>query len=270
MTNHFLACFAASISTLSAMDDPIVMERKNVRPLSTDRPDQTESACTVPKGWFQVESNLVSFSRTYGTAEQAQSTSLCDFIFKYGITQNTDLQFGWAPRVLRRDQDADGELAGKSSGSGDICLRMKTNVVGNDSGPYALAFLPWFKAPTATSGLGNNCCEYGLTINQELDIGGGWELGSSIFLAMAVTDERDRYFEPAFTLALGHDLTERLGFYVETYQGWLEDDDRYLQSSFDGGLTYHITPDMKLDAGMNWFFNGQKALNPFVGISFRF
>jgi len=270
MTNQLLSCIAAAISPLGAVDDLIVMERRNVRPLSTDRPDQTESACTVPKGWFQVESNLVSFSRTYGTGEQAQDTSLCDFIFKYGVTQNTDLQIGWAPRLLHRDKDTDGVLVGKTNGSGDVCLRMKTNLVGNDAGPYALAMLPWVKAPTATSGLGNQCWEYGLTINQELDIGGGWELGSSIFLAMAVTDERERYFEPAFTLALVHDLTEKLAFYIETYQGWLNDDTRYLQSSFDGGLTYLVTPDLKFDAGMNWFYNGQQALNPFVGVSFRF
>ncbi|MCX6851295.1 MAG: transporter [Verrucomicrobia bacterium] len=201
-------CLVAPAAALPAA------EQQPVRPLSTDRPDQTESAHTVPKGWFQVESNLVSFSRTYGMSEQAQDTSLCDFI--------------------------------------------------------SLAILPWVKAPTATTGFGNNAWEYGLTINQELDIGGGWELGSSIFLAMAVTDERQRYFEPAFTLAIGRDLTEKLAFYVETYQGWLNSEERYLQSSFDGGLTYLVTPDLKFDVGMNWFFNGNQTLNPFVGVSFRF
>jgi hypothetical protein len=217
-----------------------------------------------------VESNLVSFKHSYGGGESAQDTSVCDFIFKYGITHNTDLQIGWAPRLLHRDKDSDGVLANKSSGSGDVMLRMKTALTGNDTGAYALAVLPWFSAPTASAGVGSGLWEYGFTINQEVDIGGGWEVGSSIFLAMAVTDERERYFEPAFTLALGHDLTERLAFYVETYQGWLNDDDRYLQSSFDGGLTYMVTPDMKFDAGMNWYYNGQRALNPFVGVSFRF
>ena len=270
MTNPFFSCIAAAISSLGAVDDAIVMEKKTIRPLSTDRPDQTESACSVPKGWFQIESNLVSFSRSYGAGEQAQDTSFCDFIFKYGITHKTDLQIGWAPRLLHRDKDTDGVLVGKNRGSGDVCLRMKTNLVGNDAGPYALAVLPWVKAPTATSGLGNQCWEYGLTINQELEIGDGWELGSSIFLAMAVTDERERCFEPAFTLALGRDLTEKLAFYVETYQGWLNDDGRYWQCSLDGGLTYLVTPDLKFDAGANWFFNGHRTLNPFVGVSFRF
>lgn len=241
-----------------------------VRELSTDRPDQTESAHTVPKGWFQVESNLISYSRTYRMGEQAESTSWSDFLLKYGLTENTDLQIGWAPYLLRRDRDTDGVLAGENSGSGDVTLRVKTNLVGNDSGPYAMAILPWVKIPSATPGLGNGRWEYGLTVNQELDIGGGWELGSSLFLAMAVSDERLRYFEPAFTLAVGHDLTERLAFYVETYQGWLYEDGRYWQSSVDGGLTYRVTPDVQLDAGVNWFFNGQQVVNPFVGLSFRF
>ncbi|OYW75414.1 MAG: hypothetical protein B7Z37_13415 [Verrucomicrobia bacterium 12-59-8] len=155
MTKQIVSCIAVAISPFAAADDWIVMARETPRPLSTDRPDQTESAHTVPKGWFQVESNLVSFSRTYGEGEQAQDTSLCDFLLKYGITQNTDLQIGWAPGLLHRDKDSDGVLTDKSSGSGDVYLRMKTNLVGNDTGPYALAVLPWVKAPTATAGLGN-------------------------------------------------------------------------------------------------------------------
>lgn len=271
MTNPFLSCIAAAISSLAAPEDVIQMEKKSVRPLSTDRPDQTESACSVPKGWFQVESNLVSFSRSYGGVEQVQDTSLCDFLFKYGITENTDLQVGWAPRLLHREKDCDGFLTDKSNGRGDLSLRMKTNLIGNDGGPYAIALLPWVKAPVATQGMGCTSWEYGLTINQELDIGGGWELGSSIFLAMASTDTRDHCFEPAFTLAIGRDLTEKLGFYMETYQGWLDEEGgRYLQSSVDGGLTYLVTPNLKFDAGVNWFFNGHETLNPFVGVSFRF
>lgn len=270
MKKPLLTCLVAAISPWGMADDLIEREKKALRPLSTDRPDQTESAHSVPKGWFQVESNLISYSRTYRVGEQAENTSLGDFIFKYGITDNTDIQLGWAPHLLRRDHDTDGVLAGKHSGVGDVTLRVKTNLVGNDSGSYALALLPWVKAPTASTGLGNRGWEYGLTINQEFDIGGGWELGLSIFLAMAVTDERLRYFEPAFTLALGHDLTERLAFYVETYQGYLYEDGRYWQSAFDGGLTYRVTPDVQLDIGANWFFNGQQVLNPFAGISFRF
>ncbi|MBB5034439.1 transporter [Prosthecobacter vanneervenii] len=270
MANNFITLLFAVVSPWGMADDWIVMERKNTRPLSTDRPDQTESACTVPKGWFQVESNLVSFSRTRQAGERSDDTSFCDFIFKYGVTHNTDLQVGWAPRLLHRSQDADSVLIGKNSGSGDLYLRMKTNLVGNDEGPYAIALLPWVKAPTATKGLGNQCWEYGLTINQELDIGGGWELGSSIFLSMAVTDHQTRYFEPAFTIAIGRDLTEKIGFYVETYQGWLTDEGRYWQSSLDGGFTYMVTPDLKFDVGANWYYNAQEAINPFVGVSFRF
>jgi hypothetical protein len=238
--------------------------------LSTDRPDQTESAHTVPKGWVQVESNLLSFSRTYGGGERVQDTSLGDFLLKYGITHDTDLEIGWAPWLLHRDTDMAGFLQHESSGYGDVTLRVKTSLTGNDSGAYALAVLPWVTLPGASAGLGSGRWEYGVTINQELEIGGGWELGSSLFLAMTVTDERERYFEPAFTLALGHDLTERLAFYVETYQSWRSDGSRYLQSSFDGGLTYQVTPNLKFDAGVNWYYNGRQALNPFVGVSFRF
>ena len=80
-----------------------------------------------------------------------------DFLLKYGLTENIDLQVGWAPLLLRRDKDTDGVLAGKNSGHGDVFLRMKTSLVGNDSGAYALALLSWVKIPAASPGLGNEC-----------------------------------------------------------------------------------------------------------------
>ncbi len=257
-----LTCLVIAAPALRGVEAP--------RPLSTDRPDQTESAHTVPKGWFQVEANLLSFTRTLHQEGHVEDISLGDFLLKYGLTQNIDLEFGWQPRLLHREKDEDGNLVQVRHGSGDMLLRLKTNHLGNDAGAYALATLPWVKIPTASSGLGNDAWEYGLTVNQSLDIGGGWELGSSLFLTLAATEDQRHYFEPAFTLALGRDLTERLGFYIETYQGWLKDDTRYWQSSLDGGFTFMLTEDVKLDIGVNWYFNGQQALNPFSGISFRF
>lgn len=257
-----LTCLAIAAPALHGVEAP--------RPMSTDRPDQTESAYTVPKGWFQMEANLFSFTRTLGQSGHTEEASWGDFLFKYGLTQKMDLELGWQPHLTSREKDAAGLLTQERQGRGDMLLRLKINHLGNDTGAYALATMPWVKIPTASSGLGNDTWEYGLTVNQSLDIGGGWELGSSLFLAMAAVGNQQHYFEPAFTLALGRDLTERLGFYIETYQGWHKDDSRYWQCSLDGGFTFMLTENVQFDIGVNWYFNGQKALNPFSGISFRF
>jgi len=55
MSRTFL--FTSLLATLCALD---VEAQTTVRPLSTDRPDRTESPYSVPKGWLQIESDLVS------------------------------------------------------------------------------------------------------------------------------------------------------------------------------------------------------------------
>jgi len=54
MSRTFL--FTSLLATLCALD---VEAQTTVRPLSTDRPDRTESPYSVPKGWLQIESDLV-------------------------------------------------------------------------------------------------------------------------------------------------------------------------------------------------------------------
>jgi hypothetical protein len=48
------------------------------------------------------------------------------------------------------------------------------------------------------------------------------------------------------------------------------DEERYWLTSVDGGITFLITENLQFDAGVNWFFRGECAVNPFVGLSWRF
>ena len=57
----FFTCLAATAAPLRAA------EQQAVRPLSTDRPDTTESTHTVDAGHFQIESDLVAFSHDRDT-----------------------------------------------------------------------------------------------------------------------------------------------------------------------------------------------------------
>lgn len=48
------------------------------------------------------------------------------------------------------------------------------------------------------------------------------------------------------------------------------DSERYWQTYFDAGFMYSITPNVIIDAGADWFFRGEEAFNPFIGLSWCF
>lgn len=267
MKTWVLSCLLVSFSPAGAVEDMVKIERQKVRPLSTDRPDQTEGAYTVPKGWFQIESGLFSHSSRLNTEERTEITNYAEVNLKYGLRDDLDLQAIWVPHVRHRHKDAAGEVINEAGGHGDLFIRAKWNLVGNDDGAYALALMPWVKAPVATPTLGNDMWEYGLGINQALELGGGFSIGSSVFLNQAVNIDNDHYFEPTASAVLGWAATERLGLYVEIFSAWRMDEERYWQTSLDGGVTYLLTENFQLDAGVNWFFRGEDSVNPFVGFS---
>ena len=111
-----------------------------VRPLSTDRPDRTESPYSVPKGWFQFESDLVSGGRIEIGAERITALSLVTINAKYGVFDDVDVQFVFSPFV--RVETKVGLSTFQETGSGQAGLRVKWNLVGNDDDGPASSRLP--------------------------------------------------------------------------------------------------------------------------------
>ena len=89
--------------------------------------------------------------------------------------------------------------------------------------------------------------------------------------ALIVDDSRAmRLVMGRYLKELGYEVTDSLVVYGEIYGQNRVDTERYWQTSFDAGFMYSITPNVIFDAGANWFFRGDEAINPFVGLSWRF
>ncbi len=241
-----------------------------VRPMSTDRPDQTEGAFTVPKGWFQIEMGLGSYSQRTDSDFRDDSFAWGEINFKYGLTNDVDLQLIWIPYIQnRQDGGSEGDNASQS-GLGDLVARVKYNIVGNDGGAFAMSVLPYVKIPTATHRVGNDMWEGGIYLNTEIDLGGGFALGNSVFASLGVDDDDEHYFRPGFTAVLGYDVTDRLNAYTEIFTAYQYDAERYWQTSLDVGVTYALTDNLMLDLSVFWFFRGDESIQPLVGVSWRF
>ena len=72
---------------------------------------------------------------------------------KFGLTNNSDLQIVVSSFNYVRQQSSGNDS--KQSGFGDILLRLKVNLFGNDSGSFAVAVMPYIKLPTNQGGISN-------------------------------------------------------------------------------------------------------------------
>lgn len=233
--------------------------RELMRELSPDRPDATESPLTVDAGHYAFEVSLSDWRRDNGD----DAYTLMSTNFKVGLTNTTDLQF-----VFDTYSWEDPATGSGAEGIGDIQLRLKYNLWGNDGGDSALALFPVVKIPTGTA-LSNDEWEGGLIVPFSTSLCDRVGLGlMAEFDAVYDGDTRSHVFEFLHSAVLGIDLTERLGTFVE-YIG-ITGDTPY-QAYGAGGFTFSVSDDLVLDCGAQVGMNNPaEELGVFAGFTRRF
>ena len=245
-----------------------------MREMSADRPDQTESAYTVDAGHFQVEMDLVSavFDRDRSGGGDAQTrgwgTSLN---LKAGLLNNVDLQFVLDPYVTVRQKDLQTGDADTSSGFGDFQTRVKVNLWGNDGGKIAMAIMPFIKWPLPQSDLRNGKTEGGVIFPLAIELPAGWSVGLMTEFDF-VSDVSGGYDTEYFnTITLSHGIVGKLGAYVEFAALLTPDNGESWQGQVDLGFTYGFNENTQFDFGCNFgVTESAPDFSPFVGVSMRF
>lgn len=268
-----LRCRARLLPALLAA--PLLAGGGGWREMSTDRPDQTESPHTVDAGHWQLETDLLNYTRdrdrSGGGEVLTRDLSVAALNLKYGLTSRMDLQLMIDPYVSSRVKDRVAGTADQVAGFGDITTRMKINFWGNDGGPTAFAIMPFVKWPLSASGIRNGRTEGGVIFILGYALPGGW--GSAVMTEVdSVSDGaggRDTEWINSITFA--HDLTAKLGGYVELFTVASNAPGTKWRGQFDVGLTYALTDNIQLDAGCNFgLTRSAPDFQPFVGFSRRF
>ena len=146
-----------------------------LRDMSTDRPDKTESPYTVDAGRLQIETDLVAYTRDREGGLATHAFDVMPFNLKIGLTSDTDLQLVYGAWSHVRTS-AQGATANES-GFGDLVVRVKHNLWGNDGGTTALALMPFVKVPTNNVDSLNDDVEGGIIVPLAIDLGRGMSLG---------------------------------------------------------------------------------------------
>lgn len=240
------------------------------RPLSTDRPDRTESPYTVDAGLFQAEIDLFTYGGDDEEQEQSSSFAVLPFNVKAGLTHNIDLQFvleTWA----WNEETAAGSTQ-RQRGLGAITVRTKFNMWGNDAGRTAFALMP-FVAFVSDPGASRRIVNAGLIMPFKVDLGAGWDLSTMAEFDLAAEAVGAPHKVVMIgSASLGHSIVGPLSFYAEVYGGTiLADASSDWEGTSDIGLTLGIGQNVQLDAGLNLGITRvAEDVNPFLGLAFRF
>lgn len=246
-----------------------------LREMSTDRPDKTESPNTVDAGHFQVEMDFVNYSydkhNPARDGTRVRTWNIAPINFKVGLLNNLDVQLVLQPHTYVHTSDP-GAGVSKQRGFGDIVTRVKWNLWGNDGGETALALMPYFKLPTNQDQLGNRSAEGGIILPLAVKLPAGWDMGLMTQLDV-VRDTTTSGYHQEFvnTVTFSHDIVGDLGGYAEFFSSVSTERGSSWTGTVDLGLTYALTKNIQLDAGVNLgVTRAADDWNPFVGLSFRF
>ena len=213
----------------------------------TDRPDQTESSSTIPKGSLQIEAGFLTGSAKDDLISERQILAPT-VLFRYGITQGFEL------RALTQFESIKNKLSNETyEGISDLEIGTKIQLFKKESSTTEVAFLTHVILPTASKQLTND--KFGsiskLSISHSVSesIGVGYNIGYDYF----------GYGNGnlTYSLAIGIMITDAFGLYLEPYGAFLDIEKH--KASFDGGLTYLLQDNLQLDVsygtGLNHTLN---------------
>ena len=248
-----------------------------LREMTTDRPDITEVPFTIDPGRVQIEASVFNYARFRDPGGAVSHTyDVMATNVRIGFTHNFEAGFVWQPygRVRIRQSGVPTLL---HSGIGGLELRSKYNLWGNDTfdkpGATALAILPFVVLPTDDdNGISPAFAEVGFNVPFAIQLSPKLSLGINGGMTWARDDAGSGY-QPQYTASasFGYDWTDVWGSYVELSGRFNTEDPRGDPVSFGAGITYAVTKNLQLDAGVNvGLTSSADRINPFVGFSARF
>lgn len=248
-----------------------------MRDMTTDRPDTTEVPFTVDAGHIQIESNLFGYGRSTRTplGETETSYETVTSNFRIGLTNDIELSLVARPygSVLMRGPN--GSV--RQSGVGGFDIRMKFNLWGNDKfeadGATGFALLPYITLPTDRfNGISQDKIEGGVSAIWAIKFNETYSLGINAALGAERHTENLRYHAASLlTFSLSQAITEKFGLYYEAIGRFGINDGESEVITLGGGITYRVTKNLQLDAGVNFgVTRAADRVNPFVGFSARY
>jgi hypothetical protein len=245
-----------------------------MRKFTPDRPAKGFSVRTIDAGHFELETDIVNYTTSNDRGTVTRSIEALDPTVKLGLTNWMDFEVQF--NGLQSSQSfnaASGNEVLNGTGFGDVFLRTKMNLFGNDSGPMGLAVIPYVKLPSSTPVISNGAVEGGvivpfalrpddfiITLMTEVDV-----------LKTAIGD--GRYANFVNLIGVSHPIPgfDRINATVELFSSAGTDPATPPIYTFDLGMNFKLDQHAILDVGLNLGLNkAAPTAQVYSGISLRF
>lgn len=244
-----------------------------MRDFAPDRPAKTTGPTTVDAGHVQYELDFASYNFQSSGGVHTRSWVAPNPTLKIGLTNSLDLQLNMAPYAGVSVSDHRARTSSTVEGVGDLVVRAKWNLWGNEGGKTAFAIIPFIKVPTAPNGIGNGATEGGALASLQVSL----PKGLSLVLNSEVDALKDslpdgyhtRYVNAA---ALSIPLVKDLSLTTEIWSAVDRDPaGTVVQASIDAALAWTVRPNLQLDVGANFGLNAATPrIEIYGGLAQRF
>ena len=245
-----------------------------MRKFTPDRPAKGFSVRTIDAGHFELETDLVNYSTSNDQGVITRNWQALDPTMKVGLTNWMDVEVQL--NGLQTSQSFDGASGAPlltATGFGDVLLRAKMNMFGNDSGFAGLALIPYVKLPSSAPVISNGAVEGGLiaplalrpddfiiTLMTEVDV-------------LKTATGNGRYANFVNLVGVSHPIPglDGANATVELFSSAGTDPGTPPVYTFDLGANYRLDQHTIIDVGLNVGLNSAAPrVQVYSGISFRF
>jgi hypothetical protein len=245
-----------------------------MRKFTPDRPAKGFSVRTVDAGHWEIETDFANYTYSNYQGTISRNIQALDPNFKLGLTNWMDVEVQFNGLQYSRLFDiAAGRTVFDGAGFGDVFLRAKMNLFGNDSGPAGFAVIPYVKLPSSAPVISNGAVEGGLiaplalrpddfiiTLMTEVDV-----------LKTAIGN--GRYANFVNLIGVSHPVPglDGANATVELYSSTGTDPLTPPVYTFDLGANFRLNKHAIIDVGLNLGLNkAAPKAQIYSGISFRF
>lgn len=244
-----------------------------MRKFAPDRPTKGFSVRTIDAGHFELETDLVSYTSSNSLGATTHSIQALDPTLKLGLTNWMDFEVQFNGLQSQSLGGAPTTGLPNSTGFGDVFLRTKVNLFGNDGGPAGLAVIPYVKLPSSTPVISNGAVESGLIVP--------FALRPDDFIVTLMTEVDDlksasrngRFANFVNLVSVSHPVPglEGVNAMVELFSSVGKDPATAPVYTLDFGMNYRLDKHSILDIGLNLGLNSAAPkAQVYTGISVRF
>ncbi|WP_334181300.1 transporter [Novosphingobium sp.] len=238
-----------------------------------DRPGIGTPACTMDPGRFSLETGLGDWTVNRDSSQREDSVVLGDFLLRMGVADHAEVQVGWTSLGFVRTRDRESGHVDHRTGTGDMTLALRRNLVNPDGSGFSAAMMPFVSLPTGGAAIGAG------------DWGGGVRIPLSYELTSAVSleavpefdadvdeDRHGRHFTFSDVVGVSVKLAEAITATAEyQFSAVREKGDHHLEHVSGLSLAWQTSDNFQVDLGANAGLDRDSDdLQVYLGVSRRF